>query len=278
MGRRVAIAGAAGQLGSQLVAAFSSAGNVVLGIARPEFDLALAVDLERVVAWQPDVVVNAAAWTDVDACARDPGQANRVNGAMAGNLAEVAARTDALFIQVSTNEVFDGTLPRPYVEDDAPNPLNPYGSSKLLGERLVASVARRLVIVRTAWIYGGPSSFPNKIRRAAAQAAAEQRPLRVVADEFGNPTPAGDLADRIASLTEMRTELPRILHLAGEPPTSRFDWASRVLAADGSRQRVEPIAASAYSRVSKPPLRAVLDTSRARGLGLEPIPWLGAPG
>ena len=153
MARRVAIVGAAGQLGSELVRAFADAGDEVLALARPDFDLTDASHLPRLAAWRPDVVVNSAAWTDVDGCARDPDRAMRINGDAAGALAAAAADAGATVVQVSTNEVFDGSLDRPYTETDQPNPINPYGASKLAGELLVAGANPRHLIVRTSWLF-----------------------------------------------------------------------------------------------------------------------------
>ncbi len=137
--RRTAITGAAGQLGSELVRAFAAAGDEVLALARPEFDISRPADLDQLTAWRPDVVVNSAAWTDVDGCARDPERAMRINGEAAGAVAAAGAAAGALSVQISTNEVFDGELGRPYAEDDEPSPINPYGASKLAGEGAVAS-------------------------------------------------------------------------------------------------------------------------------------------
>ena len=115
-GRRVAITGAGGQLGAELVRAFTAAGDEVLALARPDFDITRPADLERLTTWRPEVVVNSAAWTDVDGCARDPERAIRINGEAAGAVAAAAAAAGALIVQISTNEVFDGTLDRPYTE------------------------------------------------------------------------------------------------------------------------------------------------------------------
>lgn len=258
---RVAITGAAGQLGSELVRAFAGAGWTVLPLARPEFSL----DAPRLDV-RADLVVNAAAWTDVDACAREPVLAMQRNGVAPGILADAARRMGARFVQISTNEVFDGAAPRAYGESDLPNPINPYGASKLAGERAVRVALPDAVIVRTAWIFGGPRSFPTRILAAARRMADAGQPLRVVSDEVGNPTPAADLAERIVALASF-DEPPPILHLAGEPPISRLAWAARVLAAE-ELPAPEPIELRSYARDSIPPHHAVLDTSFARSLGL----------
>lgn len=264
--RRVAITGAAGQLGRELVRAFGNAGDEVLALARPEFDITEPAHLERLTSWGPDVVINSAAWTDVDGCAREPERAMAINGDAAGAVARAAADAGAVMVQVSTNEVFDGSLDRPYVEEDPPNPINPYGASKLRGEELVARIAPRHLIVRTAWLYGGSASFPSRIRAAAERMLLEQRPLRVVADEFGNPTHVAWLAAAVERLVRHEAAAQGIWHLAGIPPVSRHGWTEVVVS--DLPVRLEPIESSEYPRASRVPLRAVLDVARAGRLGL----------
>lgn len=269
---RVAITGAAGQLGSELAHAFATEGWHVTRLARPAFTL------ER-----PELpgglhlVVNAAAWTDVDGCARDPGRAMHVNGRAPGRLATAARASGARFIQISTNEVFEGTPGRRYTEEDVTRPVNAYGASKLAGERAVRAAHPAAMIVRTAWIFGGVRSFPRKILSAARQAAAEGRSLSVVADEIGNPTPVAELADRIVRLASRVADPPPVIHLAGEPPVSRYGWAARILAAEGL-PAPEPISLGDYRRDSTPPLHAVLDSSLAWSIGLPVIEWELSPG
>lgn len=268
IGRRVAITGAGGQLGAELVRAFAAAGDEVLALARPDFDITRPADLERLTTWHPDVVVNSAAWTDVDGCARDPERAMRINGEAAGAVALAAAAAGALIVQISTNEVFDGTLERAYTEDDEPNPINPYGASKLAGERAVAEANPRHLIVRTAWLFGPRgTNFVTKILAAAERARAAGEPLRVVDDEWGNPTWTPSLADAIAALVSgPRSRDASVWHLAGEPPTSRRGWADRVL--KDVEVQILPITLAEYARPSQPPRRAILDTRRARSIGL----------
>jgi dTDP-4-dehydrorhamnose reductase len=252
----------------ELVRAFVASGADVLALARPDFDMTRAEDLERLVGWRPDVVVNSAAWTDVDGCARDPEQAMRINGEAAGAVAGAAAAAGALNVQISTNEVFDGTLDRPYTEEDEPNPINPYGASKLAGERAVAAANPRHLIVRTAWLFGPRGTdFVTKILAAAERARAAGEPLRVVEDEWGNPTWTPWLAEAIAALvSDPRSMDARVWHLAGEPPTSRWGWADRVL--KDAEVQILPIKLAEYARLSQPPPRAILDTRRASAFGL----------
>lgn len=198
-----------------------------------------------------------------------------INGDAAGAVARAAAAAHALIVQISTNEAFDGTLNRAYTEDDEPNPINPYGISKLAGERSVANANPRHLTVRTAWLYGsGQRNFPGKIRVIAEQMLAESRPLRVVVDEWGNPTDVRWLAPAIVRLVELAMAGAAAFgtyHLAGEPATSRLDWARAILR--DSAVTIEPIRLDEYVRDSRVPSRAILDTRHSRSLGIEPFDW-----
>jgi dTDP-4-dehydrorhamnose reductase len=276
---KVLVTGAAGQLGRQLVTVFREQGWEVIAPGHGELDIADLDAVGRLAARQADVIVNAAAWTDVDGCALDPDRALLVNGVAAGRAAEAAAAMGALSVQISSNEVFDGAGDRPYVEDDEANPINPYGASKLAGERAVAAANPRHLIVRTAWIFGpGGSNFPTKILEIGRRQRAAGAPLRVVSNEVGNPTWAPDLARAIyaavGAVGDGRLSSGPI-HLCGEPAVSRFDWAARILEAVPGVELV-PIDAADYPRASRVPLRAVLDTSRARSAGIDTIEWTNA--
>lgn len=265
---RVAITGATGQLGRQLVAAFQAARYDVRGFSHAELDIAHAGGAEAVRGWRPDVVVNSAAWTDVDGCARDPERAMRINGDAAGELAAVAASIGARIVHVSTNEVFDGTSARPYRDDDAPNPINAYGRSKLAGERAVAASNERHLVLRTAWLFGpGGTNFVTKIVAAAERARAGGEALRLVEDEMGNPTWTPALAETIVRLVE--TDRHGIVHAAGTPATSRLGWGRTALAAAGLDVAVEPVPLATFQRASTPPLRAVLEPS----VGVDEMAW-----
>lgn len=270
MPRRVAITGAAGRLGSQLVLAFGRAGDHVLPLSRPDFDITRESDLTEMVRWKPDVVVNAAAWTDVDGCARDPMAAKRINGRAAGAVAAAAASANAVVIQISTNEVFDGGREAGYDEEDEPAPINAYGASKLLGERLAADANPRHLIVRSAWLFGpSGSSFATKILHAAREAHRAGRSLPVVSDEWGNPTWMPSLANSMVTiLGDPDLMRPGILHLAGLPPVSRHGWAQVLIDAAGLAVSLDPIPSHQFRRASRPPLRAVLRTSRPRAVDL----------
>lgn len=253
------------------------AGWSVVPWTRRDFDLDEASDDSVGTALEgasPDLVVHCAAWTDVDACARDPDLADRRNGRATGVLARACAGRRIGLLAVSTNEVFDGkrTDGEPYRLSDAPSPPNPYGRSKLLGEELAREAYGQsrspLWIVRTAWLFGPPGDdFPGKIARAARSAAEAGEPLRLVADEVGCPTAAGDLAEALVDLVA-HAEAAGLHHVVNQGQASRAEWARRVLDHLGMNIETLDVSMDLWQRASEPPRWGVLKPT--------PLPTLGA--
>lgn len=217
---------------------------------------------------QTELVVHAAAWTDVDACARDPELAMRRNGEATRALARACARARVPLAFVSTNEVFDGARSdhRGYQRDDTTKPANPYGASKLAGERWAAEELDpgSLGIVRTAWLFGpGKPDFPAKIAAAARTARSEGRPLRVVADELGTPTYVPDLASAIVDLAS--ASVAGIHHVVNAGVVSRAGWAREVLSALGIDVPIEEVTLADFPRASTPPRWGVLEPTELPG-------------
>jgi dTDP-4-dehydrorhamnose reductase len=264
----------------------------------PEHNLDDPASAERLVGRdRPDVVIHAAAWTDVDGCARDPQLAMRRNGTAVGEMAQACVGHGAALVTISTNEVFDGrrTDGQPYGPIDVANPANPYGAAKLAGEQAARAAfgatgddfagaaltpaGRRestippLAIVRTAWLFGPPGSdFPLKILAAAGRARAEGRTLDLVSDEIGTPTYAPDLAAAIASLLVVAGGGgPRVaggIHqVVNGGSASRAEWAREVLRLAGVTVPTREVPMSTWPRPSMPPAWAVL----------EPTPLPGGP-
>jgi dTDP-4-dehydrorhamnose reductase len=269
---RVAVTGAGGRLGSALVHALEDAPFTgplgPIGWSRREFDLdAPDGAIALVQRDRPEVVIHAAAWTDVDGCARDPSTAHQRNAEATGLLARYCAAEGVDLVVVSTNEVFDGRRSdgRGYTRDDAPNPINPYGQSKLDGERLAQEAFRNtaargpsLGIVRTAWLFGPPGAdFPAKILSAGEGAAARGEPLRVVGDEVGSPTYAPDLAEAIVELIG-GDGVRGIHHIVNSGWVSRAGWAREVFRQAGTEVSIEEVPAATWQRASTPPAWAVL--------------------
>lgn len=284
---RVAVTGAGGRLGRAVLAALAEAPftgiSGPLAWRRPAYDLDDPGPVAGLIARdRPEVIVHAAAWTDVDGCARDPELARRRNGEAAGQLAEAAAGAGADLILVSTNEVFDGrrTDGLGYAPEDVPNPINAYGASKLAGEQAAsAAFAARgrpegLAIVRTAWLYGPPGNdFPEKIARAAERARVAGGALRVVGDETGSPTSTSDLADAIVELIGAGVSLGGIRHFVNSGAATRANWARAVLAGLGIEVQIEEVPAATWVRASTPPAWAVLEpTPLPSGEPLRPWP------
>ena len=292
---RVAVTGAGGRLGSALVKGLSEAAfaGEVLAWDLPEHDLDDPLSAGRLVsASRPDVVIHAAAWTDVNGCAKRPAVALRRNGTAAGEMAEACVRAGAALVLVSTNEVFDGsrTDGLPYRPTDVPHAPNPYGMAKLAGEQAAraafqatgedfaaAAMARdrggkadtpavpALAIVRTAWLFGLPGAdFPQKILAAARAARLSGAPLRVVADEIGCPTYATDLAAAIVALVRESGRagghgFGGIHQVVNAGQASRAEWAREVLRLARIDIHTEDVPMSTWSRPSNPPAWGVLE-------------------
>lgn len=245
-------------------------GNGATAIAwrRPEYDLddttgpGALLDRDR-----PSLVLHAAAWTDVDGCARDPALAMRRNAEAVGELARACATRRVGLVHFSTNEVFNGSRMDlvGYSESDSPSPTNAYGQSKFAGEELARAAfgdGAGLWIVRTAWLYGPPGNdFPTKIL-AASDARVDGDPLPVVEDEWGTPTLAHDLAR--AAIDLVGAVDGGLFHLVGSGGiASRFDWAKEVLDRCRPGRSLVAISQTDFVRASVPPPWGVLDTTRA---------------
>jgi dTDP-4-dehydrorhamnose reductase len=269
---RVAVTGAAGRLGSALVRAFTfETGAETISWTRREFDLddpATIYDLVR--SSRPDLVIHAAAWTDVDGCANEPDLAMARNGEATRVVAEACAEAGVSLVTISTNEVFDGTRTdgKGYEFDDPVSPANPYGRSKLAGEQAALeafsaakanSTARpALGIVRTAWLFGsGKPDFPKRIALAARQASSEGRVLRVVTDEMGCPTWVPDVARAIVDLS--RGDFEGTHHIVNAGRASRAEWAYDVLERLGISVSIEEVRLDDFKRASRPPRWGVLE-------------------
>jgi dTDP-4-dehydrorhamnose reductase len=265
---RIVITGCRGQLGTALQAIL--AGDELLCLDLPECDVTdpFCV-IDTVVEFRPDVVIHAAAMTDVDGCERNPELAFRVNVLGTQNMAMACSRSGAAMLHVSTNEVFDGRLGRPYYEWDTPSPLSVYARSKAAAEFYVRTLLQRFYIVRTAWLYArGGSNFVTKIMAAADRLGA----LRVVTDEVSAPTYAPDLAAAIARL--LRTGYYGIFHLTNGGVCSRYDWALKILELSGrDHVPVEAITSEQWQRPAPPPLYAPIVNFSGAALGITLRPW-----
>ena len=248
---RILITGANGQLGHELQRVLRD--HMLIRAVMPEFDL-LKPDAEsHILAARPDAVIHAAAYSDVDGAEREPSKAMAVNAEGTERVALAAYKAGARLIYLSTDYVFDGRKTSPYVETDEPNPLNIYGRSKLEGEQRSLACCPNTLIVRTAWLYGAQGrNFVNTVMRLAS----DQPALRVVADQRGCPTHAGDLA--AALLRVLNTDIRGVVHAAGSGDCTWHEFACAIISLMGRSVPVCPITTAEAGREAPRPSYSVL--------------------
>ena len=272
---RILVIGAAGRLGGRLVETLQTrhtvvGADIVATAGVESLDITDFGATRRFISEvKPDIVLHPAAWTDVDGCAREPEKAVMINGYGAQNVAITTAEIGAAILYVSSNEVFNGKQAAPYLEYDATEAVNPYGYSKLVGERAVAAVNPRHYITRTAWLFAhGGKNFIQTMLNAAKQG----KPLRVVTDEVANPTYNEDLAEAIARLIE--TGRYGIYHLTNEGACSRYYFARYALDKAGyTDMPIEPISSREWPRASTPPTYTALANLAGKMIGVTLRPW-----
>lgn len=260
---RVLITGAGGQLGIDLVAVCTAAGDEVHAFDRTSLDVADRSQVfEAIASLQPEIVVNCAAWTAVDACESDPARAHETNGMAVRHIAEACHRSYAHLVQVSTDYVFDGTLDRPYVETDRTNPQSEYGRSKLFGEQEALTSGSGVAVVRTSWVCGRNGSNMVKTVMRLAQ---ERSQLSFVSDQVGNPTFTQDLAPLLRTIAVDR--MRGVVHATNQESCSWFQFAQAVVAAMGKDPAMVLPITTAELQPPRPALRpanSVLDNAVLR--------------
>jgi len=268
--KRAIIFGSIGMLGTDLVEAWQAlrregADDLPAVEEVPDWTVVDITDRSAVEAFikrhRPEIVVNCAAYTDVDGCTRDPDLAMRVNGHAPGHVAEACADVGARMLHISTDYVFDGKADRPYVEDDPAAPINAYGTSKLAGERGVLQHLPDACIVRTSWLYGLHGKNFVSTMLALGRKPDE---LRVVNDQIGGPTYTVDLADAIIRL--IRIGATGTVHVVNAGQCSWHELACRALQLAGLAKEVRPIASADYDSPTERPMRSVLSTARYTAL------------
>jgi len=285
---KILLTGAAGQLGNELYPRLVKLGDVVavdLDCSKSRarncqtLDLGNAAALEVLLnRTQPDLIVNAAAFTAVDRAQELPELAFLVNAQAPGRMARWARSNDCQLLHYSTDYVFDGRSERPYRESDVPSPLNVYGESKLAGETAIEASGCKHVIIRTSWVY---SSHGNNFVLSMLNLARRQLQLSVVNDQLGCPTWARNLAD--ASIRIIRARKPlagpgkgHVLHYSDADACSWFEFANMVFstAVDlgllEKAPRLKGVSSREYPQLAHRPRYSILDTSRARSRGIKP--------
>lgn len=273
---KILLTGKTGQVGFQLERTLQGLGQVV-ALNSTQMNLS---DLDQVRAvvreHKPDLIVNPAAYTAVDLAEREPELAMKINGEAPGVLAEEAKKLGAALIHYSTDYVFDGSKQGSYVEDDATNPLNVYGKSKLAGEQAIAAVGVPHLIFRTSWVYG---MYGKNFLRTVMRLAQERDELRIVADQFGAPTWARTLADstahviaRLQASASSKDGLMKaaweqhagVYHLTAQGHTTWYGFTKAILnhASIAKKPTVTPIRSEEYPVPAKRPANSVLSCDR----------------
>jgi len=278
---RILVIGKTGQVGSELPGALAPLGEVI-AFGRGEINLADAGSIRKAIREaKPGIIVNAAGYTVVDKAESEPELAMQVNGVAPGILAEEAKRLGAILVHYSTDYVFDGELERHYVEEDAPNPVNAYGRTKLAGERAIEAAGGAYLILRASWIY---SARGTNFLLTILRLAREKKELSVVHDQAGSPTWARALAQSTADLLRRRDLIPEhsgIYHLSAAGDTSRYEFARAIIRimrevsgiADGWAS-VKPITSEQYPLPARRPRHPVTSTEKIRRVfGVEMPHW-----
>ncbi|RFC49174.1 MAG: dTDP-4-dehydrorhamnose reductase [Verrucomicrobia bacterium] len=281
---RAVVAGANGNLGRLcLLQLRQRPGCEVIGLGRSEMDLGSEASIRAALAavGSFDLLINCAAWTDVDACEADPAKADQINGHAVGVMGSVAAACQARVIHVSTDYVFDGSQPLPYREDEATGPVSVYGSSKRLGEERLLNASPNHLVLRVSWLFGSRTGgFPRWVIRQALKSDA----LRVVSDKWGSPTSVSDAAEALGFLAFEARDASGLLHFCNSGQTSWRDWGQEALdqaAAAGlplkttrlGETTMEALAAEAGWRARRPVHSALCNERYGALRGEKPRSW-----
>jgi dTDP-4-dehydrorhamnose reductase len=275
MTKRAIVFGASGQLGVELCAELRRRGYEVGAFERIRLDITNAEKVERAIAeFDPQVVFNSAAYNQVDVAEKEPLAAMEANGLAVRNLALACRQNDARLVHFSTDYVFDGTLGRPYREDDAVHPLGAYAVSKLAGELYAQAYLDNPLIVRTSGVFGpgglrtARGNFPELMLRLAR----EEKPIRVVEDHVASPTFAPLLASRSIDLLEKG--LAGVFHVGGGQPISWFEYARLIFNKAGLKADLKPTDEREYRTAARRPKFSALANARMAGCGIDPMPPL----
>lgn len=251
---KLLLTGAKGMLGQAVVAAAEKSSNQTLALGRSELDITNAAAVSAAIEqFEPDAVINCAAWTDVDGAEAEEAAATEINGNGATNLAAACARNGVRLVHVSTDYVFDGSATEPYLESDPVNPQSAYGRSKLAGEAVIEASGGNYAIVRTAWLFGagGPNFVDTMLKLGS-----EREQIEVVTDQIGCPTWTGHLAPALIDCAA--AEQIGIFHAVGGGRCSWFDLASETISLAGLSCKVEPTTTESFPRPAPRPAFSVL--------------------
>jgi len=275
--RKVVVFGSGGQLGVELVRAFTERNYTVAGFERMNVDISDAAAVERTLAQEdPSIVVNAAAYNQVDVAEKEPVPAFLANALAVRNLAMACRQLDAKFVHFSTDYVFDGTAGRPYTEKDRPHPLGAYGVSKLAGELYAQAYLETPLIIRTSGVFGpgGLRTARGNFIELMLRLAANKQPIRVVEDHVASPTYAPLLAARTVDLVERKQH--GLFHAGGGTPISWFDYAAMIFRIAGLQPELRRTNEREYRTAARRPKYSALSNSKMESAGVDPMPPLEA--
>lgn len=252
---RILITGARGQLGTALQQTLSGQELILKDL--PEFNLTASDCQDHIIKARPDAILHVGAYTNVDGAEREPALSRAVNVQGTTAVARAAAALNARFVYLSTDYVFDGAKTRPYTEEDAPHPLNVYGTTKREGEVAALAINPDTLVIRTAWLYGqAGQNFVKTIMRLAA----EKPQLEVVADQRGCPTNAEDLAHALKDV--LMSDLRGICHVTNAGDCTWHEFAEAIIGFMGLSTPVRPISTAQAGRLAKRPAYSVLSCER----------------
>jgi dTDP-4-dehydrorhamnose reductase len=255
----ILVTGSMGLLGSDTVRLLSSIHNV-FDFTKIELDITNETSINTMISIiKPDVIINCAGYTNVDNCEKDITLAKEINSYGAYNLAKASKKYNSSIVYISTDYIFDGKKNAPYIESDKPNPLNIYGESKLLGEKLVRQITPYHYIIRTSWLYGkNGNNFVKTILNASQRNTKNE--LKVVNDQIGSPTYSIDLIDAINFI--IQNKFYGTYHISNEGHCSWFEFAKTILTLSNKKNKVLPINSQELKRPAIRPKYSVLDNNK----------------
>src|ERR1700678_229897 len=275
--KKAVVFGCRGPLGVELVAVFKKRGYDVTGFDRAQVDIGDSAQVEQAFAREdPAIVINAAAYNQVDVAEKEPAPAMAANGLAVRNLAMCCRQHDARLVHFSTDYVFDGTAGRAYTEEDATHPLGAYAVSKLAGELYAQAYLDHPLIIRTSGVFGpgGLNTARGNFIEAMLRLAASNQPIRVLNDHVASPTYSPFLAARAADLVDRN--LTGIFHVGGGEPISWFDYASMIFRIAGVHPEVKPTNEREFRTAARRPKYSALSNDKMVRCGIAPFPPLDA--
>lgn len=275
MAKRVAICGAAGQLGVELCRVFEAGGATLLRLKKADLDITNAALVEqRLASFDPDLVINSAAYNMVDVAEQEPVAAFQVNALAVRNLAVACRQLDARLVHFSTDYVFDGNKGAPYVETDPTHPLGAYAVSKLTGEMFAQAYLDNSLVIRTSGVFGpgGLLTARGNFIELMLRLAGGGQPIRVVEDHIASPTYAPALADRTYAMVE--AGLSGVFHVGGGRAISWYDYAKLIFQTAGLAPELRATNEREYRTAARRPKFSALSNSGMERAGIKPMPPL----